>query len=143
MLSEAKHLSHYFATLSFRPSLLLVILTDPHTVISTERSEWRNLFILRGSIVGIYALRRLQLRRCGELALQGSPRSAWLLSEYHPECPYGTFLEKSVTPNVLLTPKVAVLWTRNALSMNRLTINTVGQNAHRVDGYVAEDEGVT
>ena len=71
MLSGAKHLSHYFATLSFRPSLLLVILTDPHIVISTERSEWRNLYVVRGTVVGIYGLRRLQRRRCGELDPKG------------------------------------------------------------------------
>ena len=61
----------------------------------------------------------------GSSTTKDSPR-AWLLPENHPQCPYGTFLEKSVTPNVQVTPKVAVLWTRNALSMNRLTINTVG-----------------
>ena len=83
MLSEAKHLSHYFSplsflllgSLSFRPSLPFghptVIPTERPTVISTERSEWRNLYVVRGTVVGIYDLRRLQLRRCGELDPEG------------------------------------------------------------------------
>ena len=83
------------------------------------------MLVVRSTVVGIYGLRRLQSGAVGSSTLKGSPR-AWLLPEYHPKCSGGAFSEKSVTPNVQVTPKVTVLWTRNALSMNGLTINTVG-----------------
>ena len=76
-----------------------VISTEPPTVISTERSEWRNLYVVRGTVVGIYDLRRLQRRRCGELDPEGlssrlavariSPqmsRLSFFIEIRHPEC---------------------------------------------------------
>ena len=126
MLSEAKHLSHYSAHCHFSrfAQATLSIATESSycsapchfarashchfdraipTVISTERSEWRNLpnrpahchfaravylcaslsfrpsgasgeicmLVVRGTVVGIYGLRRLQRRRCGDLDPEG------------------------------------------------------------------------
>ena len=56
MLSGAKHLSHHSAPLSFRPS---------------EASGEICMLVMLGTVVGIYGLRRLQLRRCGELGPKG------------------------------------------------------------------------
>ena len=110
MLSGAKHLSHHSAHCHFdraerveKSGMLCAAPSSEYTV-SDDYSAGA----------------------AGISTPKGSPR-AWLLPEYHPpQCPYRTFSEKSVTPNVQVPPKVAVLWTRNALSMNRLTINTVG-----------------
>ena len=87
------------ASLSFRPSLPLSFRPSaPHCHV--ERSETSfTLFlslsfrpsgasgeiciVVRGTVVGIYGLRRLQSGAAGSSTLKGSPR-AWLLLEYHP-----------------------------------------------------------
>ena len=64
MLSEAKHLSHYFSPLSF---LLFESLSFRPNGASGEIC----MLVVRGTVVGIYGLRRLQRRRCGELDPEG------------------------------------------------------------------------
>ena len=56
MLIGAKHLSYHSAPLSFRPS---------------GASGEICMLVMRGTVVGICGLRRLQLRRCGELDPKG------------------------------------------------------------------------
>ena len=72
MLSEAKHLSHYFSPLSF---LLFESLSfRPSAPLSFRLSGASGeicMLVVRGTVVGIYGLRRLQLRRCGELGPDG------------------------------------------------------------------------
>ena len=89
MLSEAKHLSHYFSHCHFdraervEKSVLLCAAPSSEYAVSDDYSAGA----------------------AGSSILKGSPR-AWLLPFSHLE--------------------MVCLWTRNALSINRLTVNTVG-----------------
>ena len=97
-----------FASQSFRPCRPPVISTERFTVISTERSEWRNLY----ASYARHRRRNMRSPTTTAQALRGARPQRALLA---PGC------------CLSFARNIVVLWIPNALTINYLTINTVGQ----------------